>query len=92
MQPNDEDINALFYIVVVLSFYASALVLLMIKYMRGEQQDARLSYYYQEFVKRDDFKRRKSIFNTTSTRSSMQYVRCKEGKYADSHSNGETLV
>jgi hypothetical protein len=47
--------DAFLYIIVVLMFYACSLVILMIKYMKGEQNDARLSYYFEEFVKRENF-------------------------------------
>ena len=47
--------DALLYIVVVLLFYAFAMVVLMIKYIRRENQEAELSFYFTEFVKRDQF-------------------------------------
>lgn len=49
------DLDAFFYIIVVLSFYAISLVLLMIKYIRREQEETSLDYYYSEYVKRTWF-------------------------------------
>ena len=49
-------LDALLYIVVVLSFYAFAMIILMIKYIRRENQEAELRYIFLEFVKRDNFK------------------------------------
>ena len=53
--PEDDSVDAFLYIVVVLSFYAFAMVVLMIKYIRRENQEAELSYYFTEFIKRDKF-------------------------------------
>ena len=47
--------DAFLYIVVVLSFYAFAMVVLMVKYIRRENQEAELSFYFTEFIKRDKF-------------------------------------
>ena len=41
-------------------FYAVAIVILMIKYMKSERNEARLTFYYEEFVKREKFDRRKA--------------------------------
>ncbi|KAK7495071.1 hypothetical protein BaRGS_00013711 [Batillaria attramentaria] len=49
------DLDALFYIIVVLSFYAVSIVLLMITYIRREQEETSLDYYYTEYVKRTWF-------------------------------------
>ena len=51
------NINAFIYIVVVIGFYAISLVVLMIKYVRRENHEAHLQYYYIEFVKREQFRR-----------------------------------
>ena len=48
--------DALLYIVVVLSFYACSMVILMIKYVRREQEEAEMAHYYSEFVARERFK------------------------------------
>ena len=50
-------LDALLYIVIVLMFYAVAMVMLMVKYVRREEEDAMLDFYYTEFVKREDFAR-----------------------------------
>ena len=47
--------DALLYIVVVLSFYAFAMIVLMVKYIRRENQEAELTFYYTEFIKREKF-------------------------------------
>lgn len=43
------------YIIVVLCFYALSMVLLMVKYIRREEEEIFLDYYYTEFVKREQF-------------------------------------
>ena len=48
--------DALLYIVVVLSFYACSMVILMIKYVRREKEEAQMAQYYSEFVAREQFK------------------------------------
>lgn len=48
--------DALLYIIVVLSFYAMSMVLLMIKYIRREEEEISLDFYYTEFVKREKFR------------------------------------
>ena len=48
--------DALLYIVVVLSFYACSMVILMIKYVRREKEEAQMAHYYSEFVAREQFK------------------------------------
>ena len=48
-------VNALTYIVVVLFFYSVSLVILMVKYVRREKEEADLRHYYYEFVSRDRF-------------------------------------
>ena len=52
---NAANTDALMYIVVVLGFYALAMVVLMVKYVRRENQESELSYYFSEFIKRDRF-------------------------------------
>ncbi|XP_060085674.1 uncharacterized protein LOC132565086 [Ylistrum balloti] len=66
------DFDAFAYIFVVLSFYAVSMVLLMIKYIRREEEEVCLSYYYTEFVKREKFqnpifKNRVALQNATSS-------------------------
>lgn len=50
---SDDEIDAFIYIVIVILFYAFSIVILMVKYMRQEAENARLEAYYLEFVKRD---------------------------------------
>uniref|UniRef100_T1J9V3 Uncharacterized protein n=1 Tax=Strigamia maritima TaxID=126957 RepID=T1J9V3_STRMM len=45
--------HALIYIVVVLVAYALALIFLMMKYVRRDNNETRLSYIYDELVRRD---------------------------------------
>ena len=47
--------DAFMYIIVVLSFYVFAMTVLMVKYIRRENREAQLSYYFQEFINRDKF-------------------------------------
>ncbi|ELU15360.1 hypothetical protein CAPTEDRAFT_199433 [Capitella teleta] len=54
-QESSTSLNAFFYIVVVLSFYAFAMVVLMVMYVRREQQEAMLSLNFDEFISRDRF-------------------------------------
>lgn len=66
------DYDAFAYIIVVLSFYALSMVLLMIKYVRREEEDISLDYYYTEFVKREQFqnplfKNKVALQNATSS-------------------------
>ena len=48
--------DALLYIVVVLLFYACSMVILMIKYVRREKEEAEMAHYYNEYVARERFK------------------------------------
>lgn len=47
---------AFMYIVIVILFYALSIVILMVKYIRQEEDNARLEWYYDEFVKREHFR------------------------------------
>lgn len=49
-------LDALLYIVIVLMFYAFSIVILMVKYIRREREEANLRSYYHEFVSREKFK------------------------------------
>ena len=49
------DVSALLYIVIVLGFYAFAMVVMMVAYVRRENQEAEFSHYFTEFIKRDRF-------------------------------------
>ncbi|KAK6188461.1 hypothetical protein SNE40_004630 [Patella caerulea] len=51
----EKGIDALLYIIIVLMFYAFSIVILMVKYIRREREEANLRLYYREFVSRDKF-------------------------------------
>lgn len=48
-------LDALLYIIIVLLFYVFSIVVLMVKYIRREREEATLRNYYYEFVSRDKF-------------------------------------
>lgn len=48
-------LDAFMYIVVVLLFYVCSIVLLMVKFIKRENEEGQLRVYYDEFVKRDHF-------------------------------------
>ncbi|KAK2168891.1 hypothetical protein LSH36_13g03044 [Paralvinella palmiformis] len=67
--------DAFLYFVIVLTFYAVAMTVLMVKYVRRENQEAQLSYYFHEFINRDKFntpqyrnKQRVRVIKRTLTR------------------------
>lgn len=47
-------IHALYYIVAVVSFYMSSILLLLIKYIKFRGSDTRASYLYQRLVNKDE--------------------------------------
>lgn len=47
--------DALFYIITVLMFYACSIVILLVKYVKRERQEAAFTHYYYEFVTREKF-------------------------------------
>ena len=47
--------DPLFYIITVLMFYALSIIILMVKYIRRERQEAEIDSYYFEFVTREKF-------------------------------------
>lgn len=51
----ESNFNAFLYILIVLGFYAFAIVILMIKYVRRENEEAELNRYFTDFIKRDFF-------------------------------------
>jgi hypothetical protein len=51
--------NAVVYIVIVLLLYATALVVIMVRYLKRERDESRLSYLYHEFVRLDLFRHQK---------------------------------
>jgi hypothetical protein len=57
--PRSNQSNAVVYIVIVLLLYATALVVIMVRYLKRERDESRLSHLYHEFVRLDMFRRRK---------------------------------
>lgn len=55
-RPSQDDNDALFYIITVLLFYACSIVILMVKYIRRERQEAEIRNYYYEYVSREQFR------------------------------------
>ncbi len=51
----NSDFDAFLYIVVVLSCYALSMVLLMIKYIKRENEEAEWHEIYMDYVKRDEY-------------------------------------
>lgn len=47
--------DPLFYIITVLMFYAFSIIILMVKYIRRERQEAEFDNFYYEFVSREKF-------------------------------------
>lgn len=47
--------DALFYIITVLMFYACSIVILLVKYVKRERQEAAFTHYYCEYVTREKF-------------------------------------
>lgn len=68
-------LDALFYIIIVLMFYAFSIVVLMVKYIRREREEANLRNYYYEFVSREKFRsaqyRNRQIMNRLFCRGSQ---------------------
>ena len=58
--------NAVVYIVLVLLLYASALVAIMVRNLKHERDESRISYLYHEFVKLDIFGQHKKLRNEDS--------------------------
>jgi hypothetical protein len=61
--------NAVVYIVIVLLLYATALVVIMVRYLKRERDESRLSYLYHEFLRLDPFRRQKTSANQEETES-----------------------
>lgn len=53
--PDSNSHDALLYIITVLTFYSISIVILMVKYIRREKQEADLQQYYHEYVSREKF-------------------------------------
>lgn len=54
-KPEVVEFEAFLYIVVVIAFYATSIVFLLIKYARNDDEEQNLKYNYTEFVKREKF-------------------------------------
>ena len=52
---SNSDFDAFLYIVVVLLFYAFVIILLMVKYIRGENEEAIWDDMFVDFVKREQY-------------------------------------
>lgn len=69
--------DPLFYIITVLMFYALSIIILMVKYIRRERQEAEYDNYYYEFVTREKFQtpQFKNTQNMSNVLKSMQYTK-----------------
>lgn len=83
--------DPLFYIITVLMFYAFSIIILMIKYIRRERQEAEFDNYYYEFVTRDKFQtpQFKNAQNLSSFLKNLQYkkLHCKENQKIENVDN-----
>ena len=61
MSDTSEAFSAMMYIVIVLGFYSTSIVILLVRYSHQERHDARYTYYYKEFVKREDFHKKQIL-------------------------------
>lgn len=57
-EKDTNELHAFLYICVVIFFYACALAIVMIKYMKSEKSEAKFHHYYEEYVRRERFIRR----------------------------------
>ena len=83
--PGNDEFDALMYIIIVLMFYAISMTLLMVKYIKRERQEAVLDYYFNEFVKRENFNKKKFIFDKRTAKQNIIM------KYIDGHSGLEAM-
>ena len=65
------DISAFLYIVVVLSFYGLSMVLLMVKYIKRERDDAVYDHYFLEYVKRDSFNAKTKLLDRRTAKQNI---------------------
>ncbi|GFS27006.1 hypothetical protein ElyMa_005233700 [Elysia marginata] len=81
-------LDALLYIVIVLLFYAFSIIILMVKYVRREREEASLRNYYHEFVSRDKFQN-PQYRNKQSMRKILgrRWRRDRHGRHSD-HGEG----
>lgn len=94
--------DPLFYIITVLMFYALSIIILMVKYIRRERQEAEFDSYYFEFVTREKFQTAQ-FMNTQkmcNILKSVQYTKVcdeddtvfDEGESIAHKPNNETIV
>ena len=82
------ELDAFLYIIVVLSFYAISIALLMINYVRREREETSLDYDYMEYVSRSWFER-PEVQNRLAMMRERQWIEkvlksepCQSGKEA----------
>ena len=68
------ELDAFFYIIIVLSFYAISIAFLMIKYIRREREEISLDFYYTEYVNRTWFQR-PDVQNQLAMKRERQWIR-----------------
>ena len=85
-------LDALLYIVIVLLFYAFSIIILMVKYVRREREEASLRNYYHEFVSRDKFKS-PQYRNKQSMRRILgrRWRRDRHGRHSDHSLGGDDI-
>lgn len=77
--------NALLYIVCVIMFYAFSIVVLMVKYVRREREEADQRNFFNEFIKREAF--HTPQFQNKLLMQKLFSDRCMH--HLDEHSDGE---
>ena len=72
------EIEAFMYIVVVIVFYATSIVFLLIKYARNDDEEKNLKYQYSEFVKRERFQapQYKNKLALERTKMCLENIKC----------------
>ena len=65
--PYEDNSNAYIYILFVLTFYALSIIVLMVKYIRTENEGNKLEFYYNEFIKREWYKD-KNLYDSVGRR------------------------
>ena len=91
LSDNGVGVSAFMYIVVVLSFYAVSMVLLMIKYIKREREEALFDYYYLEFVKRESFNAKAKLLDRRTAKRNilLKYLMPEEAKSDIGEDTGE---
>lgn len=85
--------DPLFYIITVLMFYAFSIIILMIKYIRRERQEAEFDNYYYEFVTREKFQtpQFKNAQHLSSFLKNIQYKKLSSCERQEAIDNCPTL-